>query len=182
LVELFTGVCFAATAAWVGFTVVLPFALWFTAACIAMALIDLEHQRLPNSLTASTLAVVVIGLTVTAAVEGAWADFWRAVAGGVLLALFYALLVLLYPKGMGIGDVKLAPSLGAVMAWHGWASLVVGGFAAFVLGAVVGVAGMVAGRAGRKSAIPFGPFMILGAVVGVVFGAQIADWYANFVI
>jgi leader peptidase (prepilin peptidase) / N-methyltransferase len=91
-------------------------------------------------------------------------------------------LVLLYPKGMGVGDVKLAPSLGAVMAWHGWASLVVGAFAAFVLGAVVGVLGILSGRAGRKSAIPFGPFMILGAVVGVVFGPGIAHWYANLAI
>ena len=182
LVELATGLCFAATAAWVGLSALLPFALWFVAACIAMTLIDIEHHRLPNSLTASTFAVVVVGLGVTARVDGNWSDFGRAMAGAAALTLFYALLALLYPKGMGWGDVKLAASLGAVMGWYGWGNLVVGGFAAFVLGAVVGVAGILAGHAGRKSAIPFGPFMILGALLGVVFGAQIADWYANLVI
>ena len=175
LVELLTGVVFALTAAWIGWSVLLPFALWFMAACIAMVLIDVEHHRLPNSLTLSTYLVVVAGFAVTAGVESQWSDFARAIAGGLALAAVYAVLALVYPRGMGWGDVKLALSLGTVLAWTGWGALVVGGFGAFVLGAVWGLGAIVAGRAGRKSALPFGPFMIVAAILGVLWGPVIAS-------
>lgn len=182
LVELATGIAFAFTAWWVGWSVLLPFALWFMAACIAMVLVDIEHHRLPNSLTLSTYAVVLAGTALTAGVEAQWGAFLRAALGGILLALVYALLALVYPKGMGWGDVKLALALGTVMAWSGWGALVVGGFGAFVLGAVWGIGAMVAGKAGRKSALPFGPFMILAALLAVVWGQAAADQYARLFI
>lgn len=182
LVELVTGIAFALTAAVVGWSVLLPYALWFVAACIAMVLIDVEHHRLPNSLTLSTYLVVLLGLAVTAAVDGHWPDFGRAVLGGLALALAYAVLALFFPRGMGWGDVKLAASLGTVMAWAGWGALVVGGFGAFLLGAVWGVGAILAGRAGRKSALPFGPFMILAAMLAVWGGSAVANWYADLII
>lgn len=182
LVELLTGVVFALTAAWIGWSVLLPFALWFMAACIAMVLIDVEHHRLPNSLTLSTYLVVVAGFAVTAGVESQWSDFGRAIAGGLALAAVYAVLALVYPRGMGWGDVKLALSLGTVLAWTGWGALVVGGFWAFVLGAVWGLGAIVVGRAGRKSALPFGPFMIVAAILGVLWGPVIAQWYTDLLI
>jgi leader peptidase (prepilin peptidase)/N-methyltransferase len=80
---------------------------------------------------------------------------------------------------MGWGDVKLALSLGTVLGWYGWAEVIVGGFGAFVLGAVVGVAAMAAGRAGRRSALPFGPFMIAAAFVALGTAGPIADWYGG---
>lgn len=179
LVEAATGLAFAATAAWVGLTVLLPFALWFVAACIAMVLIDVEHHRLPNTLTISTYLVVVAGLATTSAVDDTWSDFLRAVVGGVILAAIYAGLALAFPKGMGWGDVKLAAGLGTALAWYGWAELVVGGFGAFLLGAVCGLALMAVGKAGRKSALAFGPFMIVAALLAMVWGAGIASWYAT---
>ncbi len=179
LVEAGTGIAFAATAAWVGWSVLLPFALWFVAACIALLLIDIDHHRLPNVLTFSTYAIVLAGFALTAALETQWADFWRALLGGLALALFFGVLSLLFPRGMGWGDAKLALSLGSVMAWTSWGALVVGGFGAFLLGAVWGVGAMVVGRAGRKSALPFGPFMIIAAFAAVVWGTPIADWYAG---
>ena len=179
LVEAGTGIAFAATAAWVGWSVLLPFALWFVAACIALLLIDIDHHRLPNVLTFSTYAIVLAGFALTAALETQWADFWRALLGGLALALFFGVLSLLFPRGMGWGDAKLALSLGSVMAWTSWGALVVGGFGAVLLGAVWGVGAMVVGRAGRKSALPFGPFMIIAAFAAVVWGTPIADWYAG---
>ncbi len=179
LVELGTGLAFAATGAFVGWSVLLPFALWFTAACIALALIDLDHKRLPNVLTLSTYAVVVAGFAVTAAVQGEWLRFGQALLGGLALAAAYALLATLVPAGMGWGDVKLALSLGTVLGWYGWSYVVVGGFGAFVLGAIVGVAAMVAGKAGRKSALPFGPFMIAATVLALAVAQPIADWYGQ---
>ncbi len=179
LVELGTGLAFAATAASIGFSVLLPFALWFVAACIAMVLIDVDHHRLPNTLTVSTYLVVVAGLAVTAAVDDTWSAFLRAVAGGAVLAVIYAGLAFAFPKGMGWGDVKLAAGLGTALAWYGWAELVVGGFGAFFLGAVWGLASMAAGKAGRKSALAFGPFMIVATFLAMAWGADIATWYAS---
>lgn len=179
LVELGTGLAFAATAAFIGWSVLLPFALWFTAACIALALIDLDHKRLPNVLTLSTYGVVLVGFAVTAAVQGEWRLFVQAVLGGIALAGAYALLATLVPAGMGWGDVKLALSLGTVLGWYGWSYVVVGGFGAFVLGALVGVAAMLVGKAGRKSALPFGPFMIAAAMLALVVTEPIADWYGQ---
>lgn len=83
---------------------------------------------------------------------------------------------------MGWGDAKLALSLGSAMAWVGWGALVVGGFGAFVLGAVWGIGAIVAGRAGRKSALPFGPFMIVAALLAIGWGQWIADWYTDSLI
>lgn len=182
LVELATGLLFGLTAWWVGWSVLLPFALWFMAACIALFLIDLEVKRLPNSLTLSTYLVVLGGFTLTAAMEDTWSAWLRAAIGGLALALVYALLAAFFPRGMGWGDAKLALSLGSVMAWVGWGTLVVGGFGAFVLGAVWGVGAIVVGKAGRKSALPFGPFMIASALLAVVWGQRIADWYTDSLI
>ncbi len=179
LVELATGVAFALTAAWVGWSVLLPFALWLVAACIAMVLIDIEHHRLPNSLTLSTYAVVLAGLLLSAVLDGAWQSFLRAVAGGIVLALLYAALALAFPKGMGWGDVKLAAVVGTVMAWVSWGALVVGGFGAFLLGSLWGIGAIAVGRAGRKSALPFGPFMVVAALAAVAIGPQIAAWYSD---
>ena len=77
------------------------------------------------------------------------------------------------------GDVKLAGLVGGVLAWLSWATLAVGAFAGFLLGAVVGVSLIAAGRAGRKTAVPFGPFMVAGALLAVFVAQPIADWYAG---
>ncbi len=179
LVELATGAAFGATAAWVGWSILLPFAFWFVAASIAMILIDVEHHRLPNSLTLSTYVVVVAGLAITAMLEQEWPAFGRAIVGGFVLALIYAALATAFPRGMGWGDVKLALVVGTAMAWVGWGALVVGGFGAFLLGAVWGVASIATGRAGRKSALPFGPFMVVAAIGAMAWGSAVATWYSN---
>jgi leader peptidase (prepilin peptidase)/N-methyltransferase len=80
---------------------------------------------------------------------------------------------------MGFGDVKLAGVLGLVLGWLGWGELVVGGFLGFLLGAVLGGVLMVARRAGRKTKIPFGPFMLLGALLAILWGGQLWDAYVD---
>jgi leader peptidase (prepilin peptidase)/N-methyltransferase len=97
----------------------------------------------------------------------------------VALFLLYLVMALVYPAGMGMGDVKLAGVLGMGLAWLGWGEWVVGAFLAFLLGAVVGIGLMLFRRAGRRSAIPFGPFMVAGALLGIVVGPQVADWYVG---
>ena len=101
----------------------------------------------------------------------------RALLGMVALGGAYFLLAFIYPAGMGLGDVKLAGVLGLYLAFLGWGTLVVGFAAGFLLGGVYAIVLLVAGRAGRKTGIPFGPFMIAGAFVAVFFGAALAGAY-----
>ncbi len=84
-----------------------------------------------------------------------------------------------YPAGMGFGDVKLAPTLGAYLGWLGYGVLAVGAFLGFFLGAVVGVGVIAFTEGGRKTKIPFGPFMIVGTVLAVLVGQDLADAYTR---
>ncbi len=81
------------------------------------------------------------------------------------------------PKAMGFGDVKLAGVLGLVLGYLSWSALVIGAFLGFLLGALVGVAVIAAGRASRKSAIPFGPFMIAGALLALFLATPLLRFY-----
>ena len=114
-------------------------------------------------------------------VEGDWWPFVRALIGMVSGFAFYFLLAFVYPAGMGFGDVKLAGVLGMVLAWFGWAELVVGAFLGFLLGGVVGVLLILARRGSRKSMIPFGPYMLLGTWIGIVAGGPLATAYLRAV-
>jgi leader peptidase (prepilin peptidase)/N-methyltransferase len=180
LVEAFTGITFALTALVVGYSVLLIPMLWFVAAGIALAMIDIDVKRLPNSLVLMSWAVVGAELTVTAAVNDAWGSLAGAGLGGVSMGVAYLLLALVYPAGMGMGDVKLAVLLGMVLGWFGIAEVVVGFFLGFLLGAVWGLLLIAAKRGGRKTAVPFGPFMIAGCWASLLWGSDIANWYSGF--
>ena len=177
-VELLTSLLFVLMSLLVPLAV-LPAYLWLAAAGVALGAIDLDTKRLPNALTYPTAVVVGLWLVIASILEGDPESALRTFVGGLSLGAFYLLLHLVYPRGMGMGDAKLAVSLGFALAWVSWASLLVGAFLAFALGAVVGVGLMLVGKAGRRSALPFGPFMLIGALVGLVFGNAVGNWYAG---
>jgi leader peptidase (prepilin peptidase)/N-methyltransferase len=180
LVEAGTGVAFVAVTAVVGVSWVLPAALYLTAIAVALALIDLDVHRLPDAIVLPSYPVLAALLALASWNPGGasdWGALLRAGIGGAGLLAFYLAAALVYPAGMGRGDVKLAGVLGMVLAWFGWGPLAVGAFAAFLLGALFSVGLMAAGRAGRKSGIPFGPWMLLGAFLGIAVGEPLADWY-----
>lgn len=153
--------------------------LWLAAVTVALAIIDVETHRLPDRIVLPTMAVMTVLLTAAAAVDGDWGRLVRALIGAAALFAFYLLLALVRPDGMGMGDVKLAAVLGLALSWAGWGPLVVGAFAAFVLGGVFGIALVVSGRAGRSTGIPFGPWMLVGAWIGIFFGATaVASYFA----
>jgi leader peptidase (prepilin peptidase) / N-methyltransferase len=106
-------------------------------------------------------------------------DLERAAAGGAALYCFYFAIALAHPAGMGFGDVKLSGLLGGVLGYLSWGSLLVGAFAGFLLGSIVGVAVMAFWGGTRKTALPFGPFMIAGALVGIFAGDALADVYLH---
>ena len=147
---------------------VLAAACWLAACAVPLACTDLAVQRLPDPLTGAAYAGTALLLLISAAVGGPWSALFRALLGGLALAGFYLLLMVISPSGMSLGDVKLAASLGTLLAWFGWRLLLAGGFAGFLLGGVFAGALLVSRRADRKQPIPFGPFMIAGAVLAVV--------------
>lgn len=159
------------------FAAVLAAHLYFASISIALTLIDLDAHRLPNPIVLPSYFVVG-GLFALACLLGAdWAALLRAAIGGSILYVFYFVLRLIRPAGMGGGDVKLAGVVGVCLAWLGWAPLVVGAFSAFLLGGVFGIVLLIARRAGRRTAIPFGPWMVAGAWLGIFVGDTTARWY-----
>ncbi|MFJ2439291.1 prepilin peptidase [Streptomyces sp. NPDC087658] len=148
--------------------------LLLTPVAVLLALVDRRVHRLPDRLTLPLATAAAVLLGPAALLPGSAGSYPGALLGGVVLGLCYFVLFLINPNGMGFGDVKLALSLGAVLGWYGWLVLFLGAFAGFLLGAVYGVGLMLLRRADRKSAIPFGPFMIIGTFLGLLLGALAA--------
>ncbi|HEY4022003.1 MAG TPA: prepilin peptidase [Pseudonocardiaceae bacterium] len=182
LVELGTGLVFAALALESGLVHqlgTLPALLYFAALGIALALIDVDVRRLPNAIVLPSYPVLAVLLALAAFLQHDWWSFVRAAIGAAALFAFYFALAMAYPAGMGFGDVRLAGLIGGVLAFQSWSALVIGAFGGFVLGAVVGVA-VIAGRKGdRKTALPFGPFMIAAALAAIFVAAPIAHAYQS---
>lgn len=154
--------------------------LGLTAVCVSLALIDLDTSTLPNRIVIPSLIAFVFLLSASALLDGDLESLLRAIMGGAGLFAFYLLLAVVSRGGMGMGDVKLAALLGFATGWVGWSALVVGTFAAFVLGALFALGLLIARRADRKSGVPFGPWMIGGAWIGIFFGSVIWRGYASF--
>ncbi|WP_405795182.1 prepilin peptidase [Streptomyces sp. NBC_01506] len=151
-------------------------AVWLLLApfAVLLALIDRNVHRLPDQLTLPLAAASAALLGIAALFPDDGGSWSTALLGGLVLGACYFVLFLINPNGMGFGDVKLALSLGVVLGWYGWLVLFVGAFAGFLLGSLYGLGLMILRRANRKSAIPFGPFMIAGALLGVLLGALAA--------
>jgi leader peptidase (prepilin peptidase)/N-methyltransferase len=151
-------------------------AVWLllTPLAVLLALVDRAVHRLPDQLTLPLAAAAAALLGLAALLPGDGGSWPTALLGGLVLGAAYFVLFLIHPNGMGFGDVKLALSLGVVLGWYGWAILFAGAFAGFLLGSLYGLGLMALRRASRKTAIPFGPFMIVGALAGVLLGALAA--------
>jgi leader peptidase (prepilin peptidase)/N-methyltransferase len=177
LVEAMCGVLFAVMAVRFGPHAELPAYLYLAAVGLALAMIDLDTLRLPDALTLPSYAVAGVLLGGAAIVSHDGDAALRALLGALALGAFYFGLLFAYPAGMGFGDVKLAPVLGAYLAWISWGVLAVGAFLGFLYGGLIGIVAMLIGRAGRKSKLPFGPFMLTGALTAILFGRHIVDAY-----
>lgn len=195
LVELGTAVFFALVAWWVisggvstGLTGVGPTLalaamlvafLYLAAVSVALGMIDLDTHTLPNRIVLPAYAVAAALLTAAAVLMDDPDRILMSLLGGAMLFGLYLLMAVAYPAGMGLGDVKLAGVLGLYLGWLGWAPLVVGAFSAFLLGGLFALVLLITRRANRKSGIPFGPWMLAGAWLGIFYGDQIATGYLS---
>lgn len=181
LVELGMAVVFAAVAWRVGLDWTLPGFLLFAWLLVVVSIIDVRTRKIPNRLTyplTPTLLVLMVGAAVLSGDPG------RAVAvvmGGAGAFLVLLLLALIQPKGMGMGDVKLAGFIGIGLGYLGWPMVVLGIFGGFVLGALGGIALLIVRAAARGpmrgQSIPFGPYLAGGALLTLLFGEPLVRAY-----
>jgi leader peptidase (prepilin peptidase)/N-methyltransferase len=178
---MFLGPLRAPHASVAGTALVVAAYLVLAAVSVALALIDLDVHRLPNALIVPAAVGMVGLLSIAAALDAQLGRLGLALVGGAALLVLYLVLALVRPGAMGLGDVKLAGLLGFALGWFGWGPLVVGAFAAFLLGGVFGVILLLTRRARRGSGIPFGPWMLAGAWIGIFFGSAIAAGYLDLI-
>jgi leader peptidase (prepilin peptidase)/N-methyltransferase len=181
LVEAGTALLFLAITARFGVSAQLPAYLYLAAIAVTLAMIDFDVHRLPDSIVLPSYVIGVLLLVPAAAAEANWWSVERGLLSMLALLALYLALWFAYPGGMGFGDVKLAGLLGLYLGWLGWNSLFIGAFAGFLLGGTVGVALIAARRATGKTAIPFGPYMLAGAVLAVFIANPVSSWYGTLV-
>ncbi len=174
LVEAGTGVLFAL----VGWRFadrpeLLPAYLAFAAAAVALALIDLDVRRLPNVIVLPAYPVLAVLLALDAD-EG---SLLRAGLGAALLLAFFLVVAAAAPGSMGFGDVKLAGVVGGVTAYLSWEAFLTSAFGGFLLGALAVLLLMVGGRARRRTAVPFGPFMLVAAWASLLGASGLGELY-----
>ncbi|MGI8686480.1 MAG: prepilin peptidase [Acidimicrobiales bacterium] len=176
-VELTTAALFCATAVRLGADWALPAFLVVVAGLVAISFVDLELFIVPNRILYPTLFLAAPLLVLAAAADGDWSNLRTAAIGGALGWGLLLVIHLVSPAGMGFGDVRLAGLIGMTLGWLSVGHVLVGLFLAFLAAAVVGVGLIVVGAKGRKDKVPFGPFLAAGAVLAILFGGPILDWY-----
>jgi leader peptidase (prepilin peptidase) / N-methyltransferase len=173
LVEIVTAALFAALAWKFGLRWALPGYCLAAGGLVGLSVIDLHTQRLPREVTYVTAALSLPLLAIDSLVTGEHRRLVMMLVGAICAVAFLGGIRIVSRGGMGDGDVRLAPLLGALMGWKALPSVVAGLFIAFLVGAVVGLALKGFTAEGRKAAIPFGPFLAFGTVAALFVGDQV---------
>ena len=173
LATLVTFVTVAAIVVRFGLNPQTPAFCYLAAVGVPLAFIDVREYRLPDVLTLPSYpaSLLLLGAAGHERRRGTGRFLHALIAMAAAAALFF-LLLLAFPAGIGMGDVKLAGPLGAYLGWLGATAALAGLMAAWLLAAVTGLGLMAAGRANRKTQLPFGPFLIAGAILIVLLTAQ----------
>jgi leader peptidase (prepilin peptidase)/N-methyltransferase len=177
LVELGTAALYAAVAVRLGPNAALPAFLVLCACLVAVSVIDLELQIIPNRIVYPTIALSLPLLALAAVAEGDIRRMATALAGALIAFSILLLVHLISPASMGFGDVRLAFILGLFLGWFDLSHVAIGLFVGFALGAVVGVGLMLFGGRSRKDSVSFGPFLAAGAVVAILAGDPLLHWW-----
>jgi leader peptidase (prepilin peptidase) / N-methyltransferase len=179
IVEALTAALFGVTAVRFGWNDALPAFLVFTAVLIAVSAVDLELRRIPTPIvwTGFVTGLALLGIATLGTTPHRWWPLARGLIGAAACGAVFLAIALVVPKGMGMGDVRLVTLEGLFLGWLGPAIPIVGIFLGFLIGSVCGIGLMLARRAGRKSQIPFGPFLASGAFAALLFGQQLVNTY-----
>lgn len=145
------------------------------AALVALVWIDLHEFRLPREITYTAMVLGGVALAVAALLDGEPERIWKAAVGAVLALAIMGLIHVASRGQMGDGDVRLSPLLGMYLGYLNVATVPVGLFLGFLIGAVVGIVAMAVGSAGRKTALPFGPFLAAGTLIAIFVGPDLVD-------
>jgi leader peptidase (prepilin peptidase) / N-methyltransferase len=176
-VEALTAALFGVVAWSIGWSWELPAMLVFVAVLVALSAIDIDTRTLPNKILYPASAAGAVLLSAAALLsEDPSRLIWVAAGGALGFAILFAIWFAA-PGGMGYGDVRLSGYLGLHLGYLGLGHVAVALFVGFLAGALTGVAVMLATGRSRKSSIPFGPFLALGALVALLVGDAIIDLY-----
>jgi leader peptidase (prepilin peptidase)/N-methyltransferase len=179
-VEAVCAVVFAVLAADRGERADLGAYLILAAGLLALSLVDLATFRLPDRIVFPLTAMVLVAFGVAAAVDHEGDRLVRGLEAGAATAALLLALHLASPRALGFGDVKLAFVLGLAMGWESWEAVPIGLFFACLIGAVVGIlVGLVGGGPIKGRQTPFGPFLAAGALLAVLVGGPLVDWYSR---
>ena len=177
VVAIATGLLFAVTPLAVDVDWVLPAYLWFVAVTVTLTLTDLDTKLIPNRILFPGTAVGLVLLMGGAIIEDG--PLLRPLAGGAIYFVLLLILALIARDGFGFGDMKLAFLLGLFTAYQSWETLIVAIFAAFLLGGLVSAILVVFRIRSRKDSIPFGPYLVGGAYLAIVWAGTVASWYLD---
>ena len=173
VVEIVTGALFGAVA-WVwGLDPLLPALLVLTWSLVVATAIDLEHRIIPNRLTLRLPLVLLPLVVLAAALDGAWSDLIRGLIAaialpGIMLGLSELFRLLRGQAGIGMGDIKLAISLGLILGYLGGLELVVFAYATIISAVIIAIVLLLAGKAKLASRIPFGPYLAVGTMIVIL--------------
>ncbi len=178
IVELLMGLLSLGLARRYGLSLEFAWSLIFAAGLLALTWIDLDHRLLPDRITLPGI-VVGLGFAPLRSPADPMAGFGDAVlgvlvGGGSLYAVAWLYAKITGREGMGGGDIKFLAMIGAFLGWQG---VLLSLFLASVVGSVIGIAIMLVQRADSKLALPFGPFLAIGALIALLDGPALIDWY-----
>ena len=145
---------------------------------VALAIVDWQTRYLPTRLIAPAYVATIVLVPVCWLVTRDTDDLVRAGLGWLVAGGLFFLMWVIYPRGIGYGDVRLSGVLGIALGYLGWGELLVGVYGGFLLGGIGGgLLSLV--RIVHRKAYPFGPFMLVGALLGVAFGAEVWSYLVN---
>jgi len=156
---------------------VLPAYWLFLGATLLIGLIDLDHRVIPNRVLFPAIAAGAGLLLIGAVIDGAAGAWLRALGGAAAYFMGLLLIALLARGGFGMGDVKLAILLGMFLGYLGWDRVLLGAVLAIFLGGLSSVGLLVSRRKGRADKFAYGPYLVVGAYIAVLYGAEVIDWY-----
>ena len=179
LIELATAILFAGTAARVGYQADLPALLVLVAGLFALGVIDAEFLILPKRIVYVVLGLQVISLIAASFDHGQWHRLFVAAITGAIWFVFFFTMNAVSPRALGFGDVRLSLVLGFGLGWLGVEYAILGFFVANLVGAVTGIALIMAKRMNRHQPIPYGVFLAVGAYVAVFAGPALLAPFQN---